>query len=251
MLRLFRFLSCGWLVWVVRLAGWGVLACLPLAFVSPAFAGGVFRVCWFVLLGCAALAGLLRLVRCVLFWRPSPPSLPWVPWRLARGWFWCAALPSSPGLRSAAAVAPALVVRVGRCRGLVLAVWAFVPLGFEGDEANRSCEGNGGYRRRCPRRFGENHKKGVRIMYYVPQIIRDRAKARREREAARRLNEDAIQSWVKFPDWLLYTHGIVDWEQLKGFALRELYLDYELECLKNGMEYDHPKIYGLKSSIMK
>lgn len=88
-------------------------------------------------------------------------------------------------------------------------------------------------------------------MYHVPTIIRQRAAAKREREESRRFREDAAQDWVRFPDWLLYTHGITDWKEVERYTLYNLFLDYELECLINGMEYEHPKIYGLYNTLMK
>lgn len=88
-------------------------------------------------------------------------------------------------------------------------------------------------------------------MYDVHTIIRENARKKREREAARRFRPDAVQSWVKFSDWLLYTHGIVDWKEVKQYTLYELFLDYELECLRNGMEYEHPKMYGLYNTLLK
>jgi hypothetical protein len=44
---------------------------------------------------------------------------------------------------------------------------------------------------------------------------------------------------------------VEDWQKLGKYELNNYYLDYELDCLRCGMDYEHPKLYGIKVSIMK
>lgn len=85
----------------------------------------------------------------------------------------------------------------------------------------------------------------------VSFIIRQRAKEKREREAHRAFRADATRDWVPFPEYLKFAKGVDNWRKLGSYKLNEYYMDYELECLIAGMEYEHPKLYGVKMSLMK
>lgn len=82
---------------------------------------------------CLPLLGLLLrfvawAVGSVFFVRLPRPALPWLPWRVARCCAWVCVAPAVVRASSPCCfVAPALVVRFGRCRGLVLRCWVFAP----------------------------------------------------------------------------------------------------------------------------
>lgn len=84
----------------------------------------------------------------------------------------------------------------------------------------------------------------------VQWLIRTRSEEKRERERSRALRSDATRSWVPFTEYLHY-RGAEDWKKLGKYQLTSYYLDYELECLRCGMEYEHPKLYGVTVSLMK
>lgn len=91
-------------------------------------------------------------------------------------------------------------------------------------------------------------------MYYhgkelIDKLIRDRANERRARRNERRTNMDAWTGWVPFDQWLLYAKGVEDWHSLKPYRLYDWYNEYQLECLRNGLEYQAPTTYGLYNTL--
>lgn len=84
---------------------------------------------------------------------------------------------------------------------------------------------------------------------FVKSIIRDRANARRERDHQREINLYAQQVYVPFKEWLYYTEGIVDWRQLRKWDLRNYFCDYQLDCLRHELEWEHPQNYGLTNVL--
>lgn len=88
-------------------------------------------------------------------------------------------------------------------------------------------------------------------MTEIEYIKRQRMKEREERAQKRAFRSDAPRGWVPFKEYLEHAKGVLDWRKLGKYELTNNYLDYELECLRNGMEYEHPKIYGITVSLMK
>lgn len=84
---------------------------------------------------------------------------------------------------------------------------------------------------------------------YVKKLICDRAQARRERANQREINIYANVVFVPFQQWLLYTHGIVDWKELPIWELRYLFCDYQCDCVRHQLEWEHPQNYGLDNVI--
>lgn len=91
------------------------------------------------------LCVLCRVVGSVFFVRRPCPSCPWGFWSSRCWWRWCC-LPSSSVAAFRASVpvlvvAPAVVVRFGRCRGVVLSSWVFFcSLGFPEGTTTTNCE---------------------------------------------------------------------------------------------------------------
>lgn len=84
---------------------------------------------------------------------------------------------------------------------------------------------------------------------YVKKLIRDRAQARRERANQREINIYANVVFVPFQQWLLYTQGVANWKQLRKWELRCLFCDYQCDCVRHQLEYEHPQNYGLNNVL--
>lgn len=77
-----------------------------------------------------------------------------------------------------------------------------------------------------------------------------RAKEKRDRLASRRMNSDATQVAVKFPDWLRYKKSVANWRELKPYQRWDYFNEYQMDCVRNGVEYENPVIYGLYDTIL-
>lgn len=84
---------------------------------------------------------------------------------------------------------------------------------------------------------------------FVKSLILERAKARREREINRVYNEGATRLYIPYSEWLRYAKGVTDWHDLRPYKLWDYYNEYQLECLKYQLEYEHPSIYGLYNTL--
>lgn len=210
------------------------------------------------------LCVLCRVVGSVFFVRRPCPSCPWGFWSSRCWWRWCC-LPSSSVAAFRASVpvlvvAPAVVVRFGRCRGVVLSSWVFFcSLGFPEGTTTTNCEpptikppygGESGGNAAAVAAVSSNLYQEVNIMRnykeaYISELIAKRAKEKAERRGGTFANEGATRGIVPFTEWLYYTEGIVRWTELSKYQLWNYYLDYRVECVRNGMMFQCGEIYGL------
>lgn len=84
---------------------------------------------------------------------------------------------------------------------------------------------------------------------FVRHLIRERANARRERDAARETRGEASIVYVPFQAYLLWTLGVADWRSMKRYDLWNAYLDYQLDCVRYNVEFEHPQNYGLTNVL--
>lgn len=92
-------------------------------------------------------------------------------------------------------------------------------------------------------------------MYYhgkerINELIHERANARRERANARQTNWEAWTAYVPFDEWLRYAKGVDDWHSLKPYRRYDYYLEYQIECIRHGLEFQCPKMFGLYNTLM-
>ena len=170
-------------------------------------------------------------------------------------------LPSSslPALRRSAFVwfvCPAVVSRRG---GFVFSVWAFwSPSPLCGDAETDSepptmkppYGGESGGKAAAVAAVSSNLYQEVILMRnykeaYISELIAKRAKEKAERCGGTFANEGATRGTVPFTEWLYYTEGIVRWTELSRYQLWNYYLDYRVDCVRNGMMFQCGEIYGL------
>ncbi len=85
---------------------------------------------------------------------------------------------------------------------------------------------------------------------FVDQIIRERAKARRERAERRTVNPFASRLYVPFEEYLRLAHGIDDWHTVRRYKLWELFNDYQCVCASVHLEWESPTKYGLYNTLL-
>lgn len=151
---------------------------------------------------------------------------------------------------------PAAVVRFGRCRGSVVAVWGLLG---EADPEEKDSEpptmkppygGESGGKAAAVAAVSSNLYQEVNTMRnykeaYISELIAKRAKEKAERRGGTFANEGATRGTVPFTEWLYYTEGIVRWTELSKYELWNYYLDYRVDCVRNGMMFQCGEIYGL------
>ena len=151
---------------------------------------------------------------------------------------------------------PAAVVRFGRCRGSVVAVWGLLG---DADPEEKDCEppttkppygGESGGKAAAVAAVSSNLYQEVILMRnykeaYISELIAKRAKEKAERRGGTFANEGAKRGTVPFTEWLYYTEGIVRWTELSKYQLWNYYLDYRVDCVRNGMMFQCGEIYGL------
>lgn len=82
-------------------------------------------------------------------------------------------------------------------------------------------------------------------MTYIERLIFARAQARADLIGGTCSNGYALRDAVPFAEWLLHVHGIGDWREIKPYKRGLLYGDYRVDCVRHGMMYENPKVYGV------
>lgn len=85
---------------------------------------------------------------------------------------------------------------------------------------------------------------------FVNQIIRDRAIARRERRDRRATNPEALRVFVPFRQWLRHVKGIEDPASLSRYRLWENFNEYQLDCVRFGLDSENPRNYDLYNTLI-